>query len=92
MKLVKYLDLGLIEYQKAWDLQTQLFEGIIARKLENRNLPEEEKIKQVSYILFCEHPHVYTLGRNGAESNLLLDEDSLREKEASFVKINSILM
>jgi lipoyl(octanoyl) transferase len=88
MRLVKYLDLGTIDYQEAWDLQTELFEGIIARKLENRTLPAEEQIQQVSYLLFCEHPHVYTLGRNGAEENMLLDEAALAEKGASFVKIN----
>ena len=88
MKLVKYLDLGTIDYQEAWDLQTTLFEGIIARKMENRTLAADAKIQQVSYLLFCEHPHVYTLGRNGASENMLLDELALTEKGASFVKIN----
>lgn len=88
MKLVRYLDLGTIEYQQGWDLQTRLFEGIIGRKLKNRTLSEAEQIPQVNYLLLCEHPHVYTLGRNGEESNMLLNEKGLEENDASFVKIN----
>lgn len=88
MKKVKYIDIGLMDYQAAWDYQTARFEEIINRKLQNRNLAPNEQEEQLHYLIFCEHPHVYTLGRNGKEEHLLLDEVALAEKGASFVKIN----
>jgi lipoyl(octanoyl) transferase len=88
MRKVRYVNLGLIDYQKAWDFQTEKFEEIVQRKLENRNLEPENRLEQMHYLIFCEHPHVYTLGRNGKEDHLLLDEDQLAAKDASFVKIN----
>lgn len=87
-KEIFYKDLGLVPYQQAWDLQTRLFEQVIERKLHNRKVEESEQQNQFHYLLFCEHPHVYTLGRNGKESHLLLDEAGLIEKEATFHKIN----
>lgn len=87
-KEVVYKDLGLIPYEEAWDLQTKLFEEVIERKLNNRKLEKEQQQEQFHYLLFCEHPHVYTLGRNGKEAHLLLNEQMLEEKEASFHKIN----
>lgn len=87
-KEIFYKDLGLVPYQQAWDLQTRLFEQVIERKMHNRKAAEGEQITQFHYLLFCEHPHVYTLGRNGKESHLLLDEAGLQEKEATFHKIN----
>ena len=88
MRKVRYVNLGLIDYQKAWDFQTEKFEEIVQRKLENRNLEPENRLEQMHYLIFCEHPHVYTLGRNGKEDHLLLDENQLAAKDASFVKIN----
>lgn len=88
MRKVRYVNLRLIDYQKAWDFQTEKFEEIVQRKLENRNLDPENRLEQMHYLIFCEHPHVYTLGRNGKEDHLLLDEDQLAAKDASFVKIN----
>ena len=87
-KEIFYKDLGLVPYQQAWDLQTRLFEQVIERKMHNRKAAEGEQITQFHYLLFCEHPHVYTVGRNGKESHLLLDEAGLQEKEATFHKIN----
>ena len=87
-KEIFYKDLGLVPYQQAWDLQTRLFEQVIERKLHNRKVEASEQQKQFHYLLFCEHPHVYTLGRNGKESHLLLDEAGLAEKNATFFKIN----
>ena len=86
-KDVEFQSLGLIDYQKAWDYQTELFEGIIQTKLENRKSPDFQKLT-ANYLLFCEHPHVYTLGKSGDVENLLIDEKGLEEKEASFYKIN----
>jgi lipoyl(octanoyl) transferase len=88
MKKVHFEDLGLIDYQAAWDFQTDKFNKIVQLKLDNRNLAAAEKKVQEHWLIFCEHPHVYTLGRNGNESNLLLDSEALRNKNAEFVKIN----
>lgn len=88
MRKVIFRDLGEIDYQEAWDYQTVLFKEVIHRKVENRKLEEAQQLEQNSYLLFCEHPHVYTLGRNGKEDHLLLDEAGLNDKNATFVKIN----
>jgi lipoyl(octanoyl) transferase len=87
-KSVVFQDLGLTEYQKAWDYQEKLFEEIIAIKLANRDLPEPEHLPTPNYLLFCQHPHVYTLGKSGKEEHLLLDNDGLKSKQATFYKIN----
>lgn len=85
---VVFQDLGMAEYQQAWDYQEQLFHKTIAIKLANRDLPAPEQQTTPNYLLFCEHPHVYTLGKSGKEDHLLLDHDGLKEKEATFHKIN----
>jgi lipoyl(octanoyl) transferase len=78
----------LIDYQQAWDYQTQLFDEIVAQKVANRDLPESEQVPTKNYLLFCEHPHVYTLGKSGSQEHLLLDDDGLKTNDASFYKIN----
>lgn len=83
---VKFQDLGLIEYQKAWDYQEKLFQNVVAVKQKNRNTKQDNDTP--NYLLFCEHPHVYTLGKSGKESNLLINEDFLKNKGASLVKTN----
>ncbi len=87
-KTVIFEDLGLIDYQQAWDYQTKLFDEIVAQKMANRNVPENEQISTKNYLLFCEHPHVYTLGKSGSQEHLLLDDDGLKTNDASFYKIN----
>lgn len=87
-KKVVFQDLGLIDYQQAWDYQTELFDGIIKQKTENRNASPENLVETKNYLLFCEHPHVYTLGKSGSENNLLLNEELLKAKGATFYKIN----
>ena len=87
-KPVIYKDLGRISYLEAWDLQTTLFQELIERKMHNRKCAAEDIKPQQHYLLFCEHPHVYTLGRNGKEDHLLLDEAGLAAASASFHKIN----
>lgn len=84
--LVHFQSLGLIDYKEAWDYQEQLFKGTIDEKIRIRN--GESDITTKNYLLFCEHPHVYTLGKSGSEENLLLSTDGLAEKEAQFYKIN----
>lgn len=83
---VRVQDLGLIDYKEAWDLQEALLKKGVDCKIENRkndtnNLPEQ-------HLLFCEHPHVYTLGKSGAAEHLLLDQAHLDRINAQFFKIN----
>ena len=61
---------------------------LIARKKRNRSLPTEQQEAIQHYLFFCEHPHVYTLGRNGNEAHLLLDDEALKKNQATFHKIN----
>ncbi len=84
---VLFNDLGAIDYKEAWDYQEKLFKGIVDLKMHNRAHPESEK-QTDNYLLFCEHPHVYTLGKNGSENNLLANMLELQQKEATFYKIN----
>jgi lipoyl(octanoyl) transferase len=85
----KYLfeDLGLIDYQKAWDYQETCFNELINAKLYNRSHTEDKK-QLVNKLLFCEHPHVYTLGKSGEVNNLLINEQFLKQINATFYKIN----
>ncbi|UMB60138.1 lipoyl(octanoyl) transferase LipB [Lutibacter sp. A80] len=86
MQKVTLQDLGLKDYKETWEYQEKLFQGIIDLKISNRK--NETSIKTPNYFLFVEHPHVYTLGKNGDISNLLLNKEQLEQKGASFYKIN----
>lgn len=83
---VSFEDLGLIDYKKCWDYQEELFAKILSIKSENRKQKREDLTN--NYLLFCEHPHVYTLGKSGDKKNLLVNEDYLRDRGATFYKIN----
>jgi len=83
---VQYMDMGLIEYQKAWDQQEALFDQIVAVKEANRNSGSPELTP--NFLIFCSHPHVYTLGKSGDESNLLINKEFLISKGAEFYHIN----
>lgn len=85
-KKIQIQNLGLKDYQETWDLQEQLFKEILDLKIRNRR--EDKHIVTPNYFLFVEHPHVYTLGKSGEFSNLLLDEDELKKRNASFYRIN----
>ncbi|MCL4149229.1 UNVERIFIED_CONTAM: hypothetical protein GTU68_052386, partial [Idotea baltica] len=74
-KKILVRNLGKIDYKKAWEYQEKVFQEA------------QQKITN-NYLLFCEHPHVYTLGKSGDENNLLLNDDGLKDKEATFYKIN----
>lgn len=87
-KSVLIEDLGLVDYQQTWDYQTQLFNSIIEKKLAMRDLPEEDQQAPAGYLLLCEHPHVYTLGKSGKRENLLIDESQLRNANATYHEIN----
>ncbi len=88
LRQVKFKDLGLIDYKECWDYQEKLFQEIIATKTQNRNLSADCQLPTANYLLFCEHPHVYTLGKSGDEKNLLLNEAQLQTKKATYYKIN----
>ncbi|WP_434036858.1 lipoyl(octanoyl) transferase LipB [Formosa sp. 4Alg 33] len=85
-KTVQLQDLGLKDYKDTWDYQEELFKQIVDIKIKNRR--EETTIPTPNYFLFVEHPHVYTLGKSGHMSNMLLTEEQLKEKGATFYKIN----
>ncbi|HAP30467.1 MAG TPA: lipoyl(octanoyl) transferase, partial [Flavobacteriales bacterium] len=86
MPKVVFQDLGLIDYKEAWDYQEKRFNEILDVKKNNRKKNRQDPT--LSYLLFCEHPHVYTLGKSGDENNLLVNEDYLKSREATFYKIN----
>lgn len=88
MQKVTFHDLGLIDYKECWDYQEKLFNEIVETKFQNRSLTVDCQLPTANYLLFCEHPHVYTLGKSGSKDNLLLDNCGLENKEASFYKIN----
>lgn len=85
-KTVLLKDLGNKDYKTTWDYQEELFKGIVDLKIQNRR--ENTNINTPNYFLFVEHPHVYTLGKSGDVSNMLLSEKQLSEKGATFYKIN----
>lgn len=87
-KNVQFVDLQLTPYQEAWDLQEHLMAHTAAVKLGNRNRPEQEREQTPNYLLFCEHPHVYTLGKSGDASHLLMQESFLHTIGATFYKTN----
>lgn len=85
-KEVQFVDIGLTPYQATWDLQEMLLDHIAQIKLKNRR--EELSVETPNFLLFCEHPHVYTLGKSGDESHLLMQEPFLDSIGASFYRIN----
>ena len=85
-KEVEVRNLGSKDYKETWDYQEQLFKDTLDQKIRNRR--QNENIATQNYLLFVEHPHVYTLGKSGDHTNLLLSEEQLEKKNASFYKIN----
>lgn len=103
MQQVKFIDLGLIDFKQAWEYQEKLFDAVVQIKINNRKIntnsllqtpnselqtPNSELIPTPSYLLFCEHPHVYTLGNSGNKEHLLITEQQLIQKNATYYKIN----
>lgn len=85
-KKVIFEDLGLMDYKVCWDYQEKLFNATVEQKIANRN--NNTELPTTNYLLFVEHPHVYTLGKSGDENNLLINEKALEEKDATYYKIN----
>ena len=85
-KKVIFEDLALLDYKTCWNHQEELFNKTIEEKISNRN--NNTELPTTNYLLFVEHPHVYTLGKSGDETNLLINEKTLQEKDATYFKIN----
>jgi len=85
-KNIELKDLGYKDYKETWDYQESLFKTIVDTKINNRK--DGTNLETKNYFLFVEHPHVYTLGKSGDVSNMLLNEQQLTEKGATFYKIN----
>jgi lipoyl(octanoyl) transferase len=86
MPKVSWEDIGLKDYKEVWDYQEMVFKKAIDLKIANRaadveTLPE-------NHLIFCQHPHVYTLGKSGEENHLLINSDELTKHGAAFYKIN----
>ncbi|MEY3343986.1 MAG: hypothetical protein RL090_1670 [Bacteroidota bacterium] len=88
METVLFKDLGLVDYKQTWDYQESLLGAIVAEKMRARGNLESVPSTTHHHLLFCEHPHVYTLGKSGKEDHLLLDEQQLSQNNAVFYKIN----
>ncbi|MFT6828806.1 MAG: lipoyl(octanoyl) transferase, partial [Roseivirga sp.] len=88
-KAVEVINLGMDDYQSVWDYQESLFKKTVDRKIENRKLNQSDaELPTDNYLILCEHPHVYTLGKSGSIENLLLDEQGLKDHFARFYRIN----
>ncbi|MCO6148312.1 lipoyl(octanoyl) transferase LipB [Flavobacterium sp. NRK1] len=85
-KKVLFTDLGVKDYKETWEFQEKIFQEILDLKIKNRR--EELSLETPNYLLFVEHPHVYTLGKSGDIENLLINEKQLENKGATFYKIN----
>jgi lipoyl(octanoyl) transferase len=87
-KKVNFQDLGRKDYRETWDYQEQLFASIVSTKISNRQREPAQQQLTENYLLFVEHPHVYTLGKSGKPENLLLDDAGLKKYQARFYPIN----
>jgi len=99
-KQVQFQDWGLIDYQQAWDKQQEIFDSTVKLKVDIRNrqvaaaMPAHDTTSEIddiltpNYLIFCEHPHVYTLGKSGKAEHLLLDEQGLKDKDAVYYPVN----
>lgn len=85
-KKIIFQDWGLLDYQQAWEKQELIFSATVESKVANRNNNSLDPVP--NHLIFVEHPHVYTLGKSGSPENLLLDEEALQRKQATYYKIN----
>lgn len=85
---VQFEDLGILNYEAAFNYQENLMKAIINQKLKNRDRTDGIYEETENHFLFVEHPHVYTLGKSGDEHNMLANEEKLRQIDATFVKTN----
>ena len=91
MQKVQFRDLGRMEYRQAWDYQEELLRGNVQIKTEQRGLADDPAIAATAtshYLLFVEHPPVYTLGKSGHIENVLISEEQMKEKGMQFFHTN----
>ncbi len=89
LPIVEVEHLGVMSYAEAWDYQQVLQKkGVTARSHNRKIADESERIAIKNYLLFCQHPHVYTLGKSGSVDHLLLNEAEMKEREVEYFKIN----
>jgi lipoyl(octanoyl) transferase len=79
---IKYSDWGLIDYKDAWEKQEKIFDKKVSAKINDGKSQIEQD------FIICEHPHVYTLGKNGEKNNLLIDEEFLKKINATYYRTN----
>lgn len=84
----QFIQLGIVDYKEAWDYQVEIFNKILSVKAENRTLPETAQRSTDNFVIFCEHPHVFTLGKSGDETNLLIPKEDLDSIQATYYHIN----
>jgi lipoyl(octanoyl) transferase len=88
-KAVQIINLGMDDYQRVWDYQESIFKKTVDKKIDNRRLNDVDlELPTDNYLILCEHPHVFTLGKSGSIDNLLLNEQGLEDHFAKFYKIN----
>lgn len=87
-KKAKFIHLGSIDYKEAWDYQGEVFNKVLAIKAENRARADAQQLPTDNYVLFCEHPHVFTLGKSGKATHLLIPDEVLRKIGATYYHIN----
>ncbi len=87
-KKVEIEDLGNQDYKDTWDYQERLYRNLLNIKAENTRIPKEQRQITPNHLLFVEHPNVYTLGKSGTETNLLLNQIDLRNIDATFSRTN----
>ncbi len=87
-KTLNFFDLGEIDYKLAWDFQEKIFNNVVQNKTENRKVAEVLVKPTSNFLIFCEHPSVYTLGKSGDEKNLLVNDEFLNDNNTTFYKIN----
>ena len=85
---VHFTSLKGMSYREAWDRQTALHKELVRLKLAQRDLDDDKKQRQIHHLIFCEHHHVYTLGKSGSESHLLIDSKKREEEDIEYFKIN----
>ncbi len=88
MQKTKVHELGIIDYNTCWAYQEQLAEQLINIKLRKRKQNIKDEASPIHHLIFCEHPHVYTLGKSGSQDNLLIDNDKLIQKDIQFFNTN----
>jgi len=80
MENVNFKDLGLVEYKEAWSYQEEQFNAVMDAKVKKQ--PKD------GFLLFCEHPHVFTLGKSGDEQNFLIHDELLKQIGATYFQTN----